>query len=564
MSDLDPATLEVIRNKLSHIAEEMQGLVMNTAYSPLWHEAGDLSSSILSPGAEIVGQSERVIPVHVASMRNTVEACIEQTGGYDALESGDMFIQNDPYAGTTHLPNVTLARPVYSDGTLLGFAAVQGHWVDIGGSSTASYHLEPDSEIIKEGLRIPSSKLYRAGEPNEAVFDILLANTRDTEERQGDLDAQLAGVRRGCRRFRELAEKYDPGTVREAIETILANDERRMRETIADLSDGTYEARDVIEPGDLGDSLISIELAVTVDGSDIIADFDGTDDQVSGGINSSWSSTEASAHYGFKLALDPGGPGTLGSYRPIEVRAPEGSILNPTYPAPVVAQHSAGTRAFDVVVKALAQVDPELVFGAGEGSSNVVSYQSLADGTFNYTVYAGGMGACPGRDGLNGRRSGRGNTGVQPVERVETEYGWLTVEEYRIVPDSGGAGRNRGGTATERVLRFADPTRLTIATDRTRTRPFGVAGGGPGASAELDAVTPGGDTEVLPAKGSREIGVDTRVRYRTAGAGGYGDPDERATERVIADVVDGYVSRAEAVSSYGLDPELLPGDDPDR
>ncbi|MFB6311620.1 MAG: hydantoinase B/oxoprolinase family protein, partial [Salinirussus sp.] len=505
MSDLDPATLEVIRNKLSHIAEEMQGLVMNTAYSPLWHEAGDLSSSILSPDAEIVGQSERVIPVHVASMRNTVAACIEQTGGYDALEPGDMFIQNDPYAGTTHLPNVTLARPVFAEDTLLGFAAVQGHWVDIGGAATASYHLVPDTEIIEEGLRIPSAKLYRAGERNDAVVDILMANTRDTEERRGDLDAQLAGVRRGCERFRELVGKYDAETVSMAIETILANDEARMRDTIAELPNGTYEARDFIEPGDLGDELLPIELSVTIDGSDIVADFEGTADQVSGGINSSWSSTEASAHYGFKLALDPGGPGTLGSYRPIEIRAPEGSILNPTAPAPVVAQHSAGTRAFDVVVKALAEVDPALVFGAGEGSSNILSYESLADGSFNYSVYAGGMGACPARDGLDGRRSGRGNTGVQPVERVETAYDWVTIDEYGIVPDSGGAGRNRGGAATTRLVRFADPTRLTIATDRTRTRPFGVAGGDAGASAAVETIPPEGESQPLPAKGIREV-----------------------------------------------------------
>lgn len=554
---LDPATLEIVRNKLGRIADEMQYRVMRSAYSPLWQEAGDLSAAILGPDGEVVGQSDRVIPVHVASMRQVVSACVDAVGGRGALESGDVFIQNDPYAGTLHLPNVTLAAPVFGDGWLLGFAAVQGHWVDIGGASTTSYDLKPDSEIVTEGIRIPPAKLYAAGERNDALLSTILANVRDPDERRGDMRAQLAGVRHGEDRLADLGAEHGSTTVRSAIGTILVEDEQRMRRRLAALPDGSRLVRDVVEGGDAAPGLLEVVAEVTIDGESAMVDFAGTADQVTGPINSSWSSTVACVHYGFKLTLDPGGPGTLGSYRPIEVTAPDGSLVNPTHPAPVVAQHSVGTRVYDLVVKAMGDIAPERAFGAGEGSSNVFSYRSLDTDAFNYTCTPGGLGACPGRDGVNGIRSGRGNTGSQPVERVEQDYDFVTVDAYRLVPDSGGAGRHRGGLGAERVITFADPTEIVVAGDRTKSRPFGVAGGGPGGASEHVLCEPEGDCRRLPPKTTTTMIAGSTVRYRTAGAGGCGDPSDRVPADVIADLRDGYITAEEARESYEVvvDPE---------
>jgi len=373
----------------------------------------------------------------------------------------------------------------------------------------------------------------------------------------GDLNAQLAGVRSGQERLRELAADLTPATVRDVITTVLDDDETRMRRRIGELPDGTYRVEDAIEGGDAADGLLTVVAAVTVDGEEIDVDFAGTADQVDGPINSSWSSTEACVHYGFKVTLDPGGPGTLGAYRPISVSAPEGSIVNPTYPAPVVAQHSSGNRVYDLMVKAVAEIEPDLAFGAGEGSSNVFNYQSLETGAFNYTCTPGGLGACPGRDGVNGIRSSRGNTGPQPVERVEQVYDFATIEAFGLVDDSGGAGRHRGGLGTERITRLTDPSGIVIASDRTKTRPFGVAGGGPGGAAEHEVIDANGSRRRLPPKTTQEVPAGSRIRYRTAGAGGYGDPHERPAEDVLADVLDGYVSVDAAREEYGVvvDPE---------
>lgn len=548
----DLAFVEIVRNQLHDVAEEMQASVMNSAYSPLWQEAGDLSCAVVTPAAEIVGQSERVIPVHIATMTSSVRAAIERTGGYDALEPGDVLFQNDPYAGNNHLPDFVMAQPVFVDGALLGFAAVRAHWVDIGGSSPTSYSTQT-GEIIKEGLRVPPAKLYEGGERNDALRNVVLANTRDRDERLGDMQAQLAGVRRGRDRLRELAEKHGVESLAAAMTVVLDNDERRMRNRIAELPDGTYRATDYLDGDGISGELIEIHASLRVDGDRIAVDFAGSDEQTSGGVNSPIACTRTATYYAVRVTLDPGEPGTSGSYRPVSVSAPEGSVLNPVYPAPVVAgNHETATRVHDAVVRAIAEIDPELAFGAGDGSSNVFNYRSLESGAINYTCMGGGMGACPGRDGVNAIRSGVGNTGLQPVERVEEDYDFVTVEEFSIVPDTGGAGRTRGGCTARRVLRFDDPTMVVTTGERAKTRPFGLEGGGDGALAVHRLILPDGTEETLRSKATREVPAGSRVHFQPAGGGGFGDPSERPAEAVLEDVRNGYVSPAAAREQYDV------------
>ncbi|MFO7927575.1 MAG: hydantoinase B/oxoprolinase family protein [Halobacteriota archaeon] len=557
--DPDPALVEIVRNQLHDVAEEMQASVMNSAYSPLWQEAGDLSCAVVTPSAEIVGQSERVVPIHIATMTSSIRAAIEGTGGHDALEPGDMLLQNDPYSGNNHLPDFVMARPIFVADALLGFAAVRAHWVDIGGSSPTSYSTQT-GEIIKEGLRVPPAKLYEAGKLNDGLRSVILANTRDRDERVGDMHAQISGVRRGHDRLLELAEKHGVESLAAAMNTVLSNDERLMRNRISELPDGTYEAVDYLDGDGMTDELIRIQTALRVDGDEISVDFAGSDDQVSGGVNSPIACTRTATYYAVKVTLDPGKPGTTGSYRPISVTAPSGSVVNPEYPAPVVAgNHETATRVHDAVLRAIVEIDPELGFGAGDGSSNVFNYSSLESGALNYTCMGGGMGACPGRDGINAIRSGVGNTGIQMIERVEETYDFVTVEEFSIVADTGGPGRNRGGCTVRRILRFDDPTMVVTTGERAKTQPFGVDGGEDGASAVHRLIHPDGEEETLPSKVTREVAPGARVHFQPAGGGGFGDPTDRPAEGVAEDVRNGYVSLAAAREAYGvvLDEETL-------
>jgi N-methylhydantoinase B len=445
-----------------------------------------------------------------------------------------------------------MAEPVFVDGDLLGFAAVRAHWVDIGGSSPTSYSTQT-GEIIKEGLRVPPAKLVEAGERNDGLRNLILANTRDRDERVGDMNAQLAGVRRGRERLEVLAEKHGAASLAGAMRAVLDNEERRMRARIEDLPDGQYHATDFLDGDGISDDLIQIDATLAIDGDEIHVDFSGTDAQATGGVNSPIACTRTATYYAVKVTLDPGEPGTTGSYRPVSVSAPSGTVVNPEHPAPVVAgNHETATRVYDSVVKAIAEIDPMLAFGAGDGSSNVFNYRSEETGEINYTCQGGGMGACPGRDGINAIRSGVGNTGLQPVERVEEEYDFITIEEFSVVPDTGGAGRRRGGCTSRRVVHFDDRVMVVTTGERAKTQPFGLNDGESGATAVHELVHPDGSEETMRSKATREIPAESRVRFQPAGGGGFGDPMERDPEAVLADVLDGYVTPEAARETYGV------------
>lgn len=552
MADVGAATVEIVRNQLHDIAQEMQATVMRCAYSPLWQEAGDLSCALLSADAEIVGQSERAIPVHIATMSNSVHEAVMRTGGYDDLHPDDVLFQNDPYAGNNHLPDFVMAQPVFADSTLVGFSAVRAHWVDVGGSTPTSYTTATD-EIIEEGIRVPPAKLFEKGERNDPLVEVILANTRGQDERRGDMNAQIAGVRRGHERFEETIDNNGPPAVLRSIEQILDNDEKRMQQAIDELPRGSFTAEDYLDGDGFTDELVTIRATVEVTDAGVVVDFDGTDPQARGGVNSSRSCTEAGVHYAFKVTLDPGAPGTSGSYRPIDVRAPDGTVVNPTYPGSVVAGNAeTASRIYEVVVLALSKIDPELAFAAGEGSANVFNYRSRESGEINYTCSGGGLGAGPDKDGVNAIRSSIGNTGVQPIEREEADYDFVEIESFSIVPDSGGAGQFRGGHTTRRITRFDHDAEILIVADRARTQPFGLSGGDDGASARHVEHTPDGESSQLSSKTTKTVPAGSAIEIQPAAGGGFGNPLERPPEAVLTDVIDGYVSVTAARDEYGV------------
>ena len=551
-----PQTVEIIKNRLLNIVDEMELVTMRSAYSILWQEAGDLSNALMSNDFAIVAQAKRSIPFHLGTMGPPVVEGIRVIGGPNSLRPGDIIIQNDPYLANNHLNDLVLAMPVFSNGRIVAYSCVKGHLPDIGGGVFSSCDYTA-TEIIEEGLRIPPTKIYKAGNRNDELINIIRANIRSPEEMIGNLEAGIAGVMRGEKRFQEMLRKYDIATVHDCIRQILDNSENKMKAKIKELPDGIYEAEDYVDPVVIGSAHqepLRIKCAVKVDDTKIKADFSGTSQQVQAGINCTFAVATTGVNNAVKIMLDPGEPGNDGTYRPIEVFAPKGTLINPEFPGPVSAYMDTGTRCFEVVCKALAQASPKNMIAAGDGSSNGLHYQGKdGDRRFiNLEFHGGGSGAYFGGDGFNGIRNGLGNTGNQRIERVESELP-IQFEAYEIIPDTGGPGEYRGGCSTRRVYKFFTPTEIIVAGGRTRVAPFGLKGGKPGAKARHALIDKLNNEKILASKGSPvKLEANSRVTYMPAGGGGIGEPLNRAPESVLKDVQDGYVSLKAAKSDYGV------------
>jgi N-methylhydantoinase B len=561
MATIDPITVEVIRNALMTAAQEMKAVVVRTAYSTLWREAGDLSCGLLSANCEIVAQGPGDIPVHLGTMPISARGCVD--GITEPIEDGDVLFSNDPYSGNNHLPDCLMLKPVFHDGTLLGYAAVRGHYVDIGGHSPGS-HSAFAHDIYAEGLRFPPMKIYRAGRRNEDLVLMLQANTRGAQERLGDLGAQYAGCLMGERRLRALAQKYGTTTVVSAIERVLDDSEAEMRHQIGTLSRGTYRFTDWCDNDGVTDEPIRITVQVTVEADRIVVDFDGSSAQVRGAVNCPIAVTSSATYYAFKCLLDPANPANSGQYRPIEVHAPPGTIVNCLPPAPVILGNTeTAYRILDAIMGAMADVVPRKVVAAGSGSATTFIIAGTdprperRGRSFIYLEpHGSGHGAAFDRDGTNGTRVGVGNTGNTSTEALEINFP-LRIEAYDLLADSAGAGRHRGGTSVRHRIRLQVPTSVVICAERTRFAPYGLAGGNSGAVARVTLQRPGQEPELLPSKtDSIHCPPDTILEMCAAGGGGYGPPAERAPASVRADVDDGYVSPEAARRDYGV--EIVP------
>lgn len=553
-ASLDPATQEIVRNAMLNITNEMQATVMNAAYSLLWQEAGDLSNAILTRECELVAQPDRVIPAHLATMSLGLQSALDKLGGVDALDSEDVLVANNPYMGNNHIPDVMVARPCVVDDETIGFTAVRGHWIDAGGRYPTSHSPVVES-IYEEGQILPTTRAFVGGDLQPFVEDLVENNVRQSEKVLGDFKAQKAGVDRGVERLQALVGQYDFETVRRSMQRILDNAETRMRDAIGALPDGEYRASDRIDNDGVTDQPYTVSVSITVDGETLAVDFDGSDEQAVGGVNSPWGSTLCAVYYGVITMLTPGDPGNSGTYRAVNVSAPEGSIVKPTFPAPVVAgNHETGSRIVDVVVRALADAIPENAYAAGDGSSNIFNYFGEVDGSAfqNTTVHGGGSGAHSSGDGQNAIRNGIGNTGMASVEREETQYP-VRVDRYDLVTDSRGAGRHRGGLTATKVTRFLTEMGFLLVADRAHDPPFGLSGGesGPPAVHELERAD--GSVENLPSKTGRiPVSAGDRLHFTAAGGGGFGSPSERDPELVLDDVRNGYVSIDAARERYGV------------
>jgi len=558
----DPVTLEVIRNACIALCEEMNANLIRTGYSPNIKERRDCSCALFDADGEMISQAENM-PVHLGAMPFSVAAAIDRFPP-ETLSPGDAVLLNDPFDGGAHLPDLTLVTPVFferDDGEheLVAYAANRAHHADVGGSRAGSVAAD-STEIYQEGIRIPPVKLFEGGEPNESVFDVVLSNVRTPDERRGDLRAQEAANQTGKRRFLELVEKYGLETLTDALEQIQDYSEQRMRSEIEALEDGTYSFRDVLDDDGLGNEDLAVEATVTVDGDEVAVDFAGSASQTEGPVNAVLAVTASATYYSIRCVTDPDIPPNHGCYRPIEVAAPEGTIVNPEPPAAVVGGNlETSQRVTDVVLGALAQEAPDRVTAASQGTMNNVTFGGTDprdDSPYAfYETQGGGFGGRAGGDGMDGVHVHMSNTMNTPVEVLETAYP-LRVRRYELREDSGGAGEYRGGLGLRRDIQVRDhEARFSLLADRHRHRPYGLEGGDPGECGAAKLTTEDGETADLPQKSTHELPPGATVSVRTPGAGGYGDPADRDLAAIRRDVRLGKVSARAAREAYDVEVE---------
>jgi N-methylhydantoinase B len=565
--EVDPVTLEVLRNACVAVAEEMNAALVRTSYSPNIKDRRDCSCALFdvvedgdgdgAPAVELISQAEN-IPVHLGAMPHSVAAAIEAFPPAD-LADGDAVLLNDPFHGGAHLPDMTLVTPVFVDGELVAVAANRAHHADVGGGRAGSVAADA-TEIYQEGLRVPPVKLYDGGDPVSDVFELLLTNVRTPDERRGDLRAQRAANRTAVERVRTLADRHGRETFRAATTAIKAYAERRMRAEIDALPDGTARFEDCLDDDGQGTEDVRISVAVTVDGDELTVDYAGSSEQVAGAVNAPLAVTASATYYAVRCVTDPDVPANAGSYRPIDIHAPAGTVVNARPPAAVVGGNlELSQRVTDALFGAFGSEAPERSVAAGQGTMNSVTFGGRGrsgDPFAFYETIGGGAGGRAGTDGMDGVHVHMSNTRNTPAEVLETAYP-LRVRRYEYRPDSGGAGRFRGGLGLRRDIEvLTDGVAFSLLADRRRHRPPGLAGGADGATGE-DRLDPDDADRRIPGKATLDLDAGDVVSVRTPGGGGFGAPAERDPEAVARDLRLGKVSSAAVREAYDLDPAAL-------
>lgn len=551
-SRLDAVALEIFRNAIESVVDECFVTLMKSAYSSNIKERRDHSVALFDPSARLIAQARQSLPIHLGSLSGLVEALLSRK---DELAPGDILIANDPYeAGGTHLPDLNFAMPVFEGGQLVCFVCNIAHHSDFGGmvpgSMAGGMH-----EIYQEGLRVPLVWLYRSGELVSDVFNLLLINTRVRSERKGDLLAQVAACRLGARRIGELLQTYPLETVRHAFEDLMRRTEDRIRNALEDLPDGDYSFADIMDDDGLDERNIPIRVKISISGRRMHVDFAGSAPQVPGNINCTRSATRSAICYAIKALLDPDVPNNQGVFDAIEWSAPPASIVDAAYPAAVANRAHTVQRIIDAIIGAMAKAIPDRVVAAANGANTTAVFTGIRPGTSERYIYfetlGGGFGARASRDGKDGVQVHITNTSNLPVEVIEMEYP-LFVESYGFEPDSGGAGRFRGGLGLRRVIRpLRHHCTFSGSGERFVHAPWGLFGGRDGTPGRFQLRKANGELERLRNKPTAvEFSAEEAVIVVTPGAGGYGRAEERAADAIREDLMSQKFSSAAVAASY--------------
>jgi len=553
---VDPITLEVMRNAFSSIADEMTAALVRTGYSTNIKDRRDCSCAIYTAEGDVVALSEMNTPVHLGTMHPTVKTMLE-TYPVSSLEPGDALMMNMPYpAGPGHLNDIAVMSPVFVENQLVALVANQAHHVDMGGYAPGSMPFGV-SEIYQEGLQIPTVKVRRRGIIDRDVMALVIQNVRTKFETQGDMMAQVAANNVGEKRLQELVIKYSYETVTEYLHEMLDYAEKRMRRAIGDIPPGRYEFEDFLEGDSISDDLIRIAVVVEVQSDRIRFDFSGCDDQVLGPVNCRRPSVAACVNFVVKCVTDPELPPNAGSYRPLEIVTREGSILEAIYPAAVCNSNLVLTqRLADVLFGAFFQAFPERVLAACSGTMNLLNIGGVNSRTGRYysyvETYGGGQGAAHFQDGMDGVQNHMTNTRNAPIEVIESAYPFQ-VEQYGLVPDSEGAGRFRGGMGLSREIRILGSTaEVTLSSDRAKIGPWGVLGGKSGMPSSCTVTSNDGSENSYGSKFTISVKEGDVIKITTPGGGGWGNPYERNPKNVLWDVIEGLVSPKRASDVYGV------------
>ena len=550
-ADDDPITFAVIKSGLDTIVDEMAYTVMRTARSTIVRDVLDYSVTLCDAAGRILSQA-KTVALHLGAVPDAMDEILARFEG--RLAPGDVVVLNDPYAGGMHLPDIFMVKPIFRGGRRLGFSVVIAHHSDVGGRVPGS-NASDSTEIYQEGLRIPPMKLFEAGRRNETLIQLITANVRLPDLVLGDLDAQAATCAIGERELLRLAERYGEAALAHHFDRLIDYGEALTRKAISAWPDGDYAFTDFIDGDGFSPDPIPISCRIRVAGDRLEVDFAGSSPQVKGAINATLSFVKSATYLTIRCALDREVPNNAGVYRCIAVTAPEGSILNPRLPAPVAARALTGYRVVDTVMGALAQIVPERVMAAGEGGNTVVALggrdRASGEPFILVDMINGAWGGRFGKDGIEGVTNPSQNMSNLPIETLEARYP-IRMEAYGLRPDSGGAGATRGGLGLVRSYRLlAEEAVLQLRADRTEHPPYGLFGGLPGATSR-NFIDEGGGLAPLPGKVTREVRRGTLVLHEQAGGGGYGDPLDRPTARIAADLADGKVTPAAAARDHGV------------
>jgi len=550
---LDPVDYAVISQGLIAAAREMGVKLVRSAYSTIIREAADASACLFDKNGNVVAQAE-LIPMQLGPMSEIFRACADRYP-VESLKEGDFYINNDPYAGGQHLQDVFIYSPIFLDGVLIGFAGTVAHHLDLGGGNPGLTTEAVD--VHAEGFVFPPSRYNTQSDwdNNGPLKRLLAANIRVPGQTIGDFDAQFAANRVGGERLKQLFQKYGMATMELAMAQLIDYTETRCRAAISALPDGVYYGEDAVDDDGITDTPLTVKAKVTIKGDSIEIDFDGTCAQVSRNLNCPFSSTLSAGLTAVKTALtSPDIPFNEGLKKPITIKAPKGSLVNPSYPAPVRARMEAAYRCFNAVLKALAHVAPRKVIAGGNDSTLVTSIAHQDAGKYKVylEVYGGGFGASVEMNGCDAVDSPLSNCTNTPIEATDMDFSHFRITGYGLIPDSCGHGKQRGGLGFFRRFEIlADDVNFAIYADRFTLSPYGLFGGTDGMRGRGEVLRQG---KLIPVKSKDAMMLqkgDILTIY-TAGGGGYGQVSGRAVSDIKNDIEQGYLTAATARSAYGV------------
>lgn len=560
---VDPVTLEIVRNSLVAIVDEMETNVARTAYSPNVYEVKDFCAGLLDPQGYLIAQARGGLPIFLADLGVVIEDAI-RIYGEDGIEPGDVLLTNDPDVCGQHLMNTVLFTPIFHEGRIIAFAAVRAHWTDIGGRSAGGW-VTDTTEIFQEGLQIPTIKVYKRGEPDDELLRMIAKNIRLPTESFGDMRAQLAACRLAETRFTYLLNKYGVDQVQACIEEGWNQTEQLTRQEIGKIPDGVYEAESFLDNDGVDlDKSVHVKVKVVIEGDEMTVDFSEVAEQVRGSINSGRSGGIACARVALKCLATPLLPADEGAFRPLKVVLPEGKFISARRPAPMSLWSPPLATVIDTILLAMAKAMPDRIPAAHRGDVGgylLAGRNPERDNRLYVHLDSaiGGWGGRPWEDGPCGMKSFvHGDTYSIAIEAEETFFP-VIVDRYALRPDSGGAGRWRGGLGNVKMYHAPYGTYFCISFDRSQCLPWGLHGGKPGMGNTAVLHKASGESIVVQKVTDLLVEPGDELHLLLGGGGGWGHPLDREPERVRLDVRRGYVSLETARADYGvvLDPDTL-------